>query len=186
MLCADQNRKSFYFAIRIFLVFLKIGTFTIGGGHVMIPLIKKELIDKKCWMDDETFLENLSIAQAYPGPVAVNFAITGGYSLCGFPGIIAAVLGSILPSFIIIIIIVIFFIQYGQTSFLQAAFTGVRPAVAALIAAALYKIGTPVFKDRYAFLFFLFLLALGIFLDAHPVIIVLLGIASGFLLPEAK
>ncbi len=124
---------------KLFWTFLKIGTFTLGGGYAMIPLIQREIVDKEHWIEEEEFLNMLALAQSAPGVMAVNTAIFIGYKIRGWRGVICTVLGSVLPSFVIILLIATIFIQYKEQSAVEAIFKGIRPAVVALIAAPLYK-----------------------------------------------
>ena len=120
--------------IELFGVFAKIGAFTIGGGYAMIPLIQKEVVERKNWMDEEEFLDALSVSQSAPGLLAVNISIFIGYKLRKGRGSIAATLGSVLPSFIAILLIAMFFRNYGENPTIEAIFKGIRPVVVALIA----------------------------------------------------
>ena len=88
---------------QIFLVFAKIGSFTIGGGYAMIPLISDEIIKRK-WLPEEDLPDIIALAQSAPGVLAVNMAIFTGYKIRGVKGSIAATLGSVLPSFLIILL----------------------------------------------------------------------------------
>ena len=90
---------------KLFLVFFKIGAFTIGGGYAMVPLIKEALVDKNRWLNDEEFVDGLAIAQSTPGILAVNTAIITGAKIAGKIGAIVAALGAVLPSFFMILIL---------------------------------------------------------------------------------
>jgi chromate transporter len=125
--------------IQLFLSFLKIGSFTIGGGYVMIPLIEKEVVDNKKWIDKEYFLDMLALAQSAPGVMAVNTAIFVGYKIKGIRGALLATLGTILPSFFVILSIAILFVEIKDNPVVNRVFMGIRPAVVALIAVAVYK-----------------------------------------------
>jgi chromate transporter len=125
----------------MFYSFFKIGAFTIGGGYAMIPLIEKEVVDKKQWIDREDFLDMLALAQSAPGPIAVNTAVFVGYKMAGIPGMIFTVLGSVLPSFLIILIIAAFFVGIKDNEVVERIFKGIRPAVVALIAAPVIRLG---------------------------------------------
>lgn len=119
----------------LFFSFFKIGAFTIGGGYAMIPLIEREVVDNKRWIEKEEFTEMLALAQTSPGPIAVNTAVFVGYKLSKVRGSLVAILGAILPSFVIILLIAFFFSQTFRTSELvQRIFKGIRPVVIALIA----------------------------------------------------
>ena len=119
----------------IFWSFLKIGAFTFGGGYAMIPLIQHEVINNHRWLSDREFVELLTIAQAAPGPIALNTAVFVGYKHRGYWGAVSAVLGVVLPSFTIILFVAIFFASMRDNRWVDAAFKGMRPAVVALIVA---------------------------------------------------
>ena len=117
----------------IFASFFKIGLFTFGGGYAMLPLIEQELIAKRGWIEHKEFLDLLTLAQSVPGPIAINTSVFVGYKMRGLKGAVAALLGSVLPSFVIILVIAIFFAGIRQNPVVDAAFKGMRPAVVALI-----------------------------------------------------
>ena len=116
----------------LFLTFVKIGTFTIGGGYAMLPLIQREVVDKG-WLSKEDFIDLFSVAQSLPGIFAVNISIFVGYKLKKVPGGIVCALGSILPSFFIILAIALFFTHVQDNVWVEKAFKGLRPAVVALM-----------------------------------------------------
>lgn len=124
---------------QLFLTYLKIGTFTLGGGYAMLPLIQHEVVDRKGWIDEEEFLNMIALAQAAPGLIAVNSAIFIGWRVGGWKGVCGAVLGAVLPSFLIILAIAMVFQDWKELPAVEAAFKGIRPAVVALIAAPLFK-----------------------------------------------
>ena len=124
---------------QLFYTYLKIGTFTLGGGYAMLPLIQREVVDRKGWIDEEEFLNMIALAQAAPGLIAVNSAIFIGWRVGGWRGVCGAVLGAVLPSFLIILAIAIVFQEWKEYPAVEAAFKGIRPAVVALIAAPLFK-----------------------------------------------
>ena len=124
---------------QLFWTYLKIGTFTLGGGYAMLPLIQREVVDRKGWIDEEEFLNMIALAQAAPGLIAVNSAIFIGWRVGGWKGVCGAVLGAVLPSFLIILAIAMVFQNWKELPAVEAAFKGIRPAVVALIAAPLVK-----------------------------------------------
>lgn len=126
-------------ALNLFWTYFKIGTFTIGGGYVMISMIEHEIVERRGWLDQEEFLNMIALAQAAPGIIAVNSAIFIGWRIGGWRGVIASVLGAILPSFIIILAIAMLFQNYRDYPAVEAVFKGIRPAVVAVIAASLCK-----------------------------------------------
>lgn len=119
--------------LQLFMTFMKIGTFTFGGGWAMIPIIEREVVDKHKWIDREEFLDELAVAQSLPGILAVNIAVLIGNKLRGVKGSITAALGTILPSFAIILAIAIFFVHIYDNPTVESIFKGIRPAVVALI-----------------------------------------------------
>lgn len=118
--------------LTLFLNFVKIGMFTIGGGYAMIPLIEREIV-KRQWMTREDFMQMFAITQSLPGVFAVNISIFVGYRLKGFWGSLVCALGTILPSFVIILIIAMFFNWFQDNPYVIRIFNGIRPAVVALI-----------------------------------------------------
>ena len=123
--------------LKLFTTFFKIGLFTFGGGYAMIPLIEREVIEKKRWIEKNDFLDMLVLAQSTPGPIAVNTAVFVGYKVAGVLGAIAATLGTVLPSFMVILSLALFFAEVRENLYVDAAFRAMRPAVVALIVAPL-------------------------------------------------
>ncbi len=123
--------------LKLFLSFFKIGAFTFGGGWAMISLIEREIVDKYRWIDKGEFLDLIAVSQSLPGVMAVNVAVAVGYKLRGIRGAVAASIGCVLPSFMLILLIAIFLtpdmIKNNPT--LSSIFMGIRPAVVALIIA---------------------------------------------------
>lgn len=117
---------------KIFLVFAKIGAFTIGGGIPMIAAIKSELTERG-WLKDEDFLDIIALAQTAPGLFAANISILTGYKLRGTKGSIVATIASCLPPFTIILLIAMFFTEFKDNEYVIRAFKGIRPVVVALI-----------------------------------------------------
>lgn len=106
----------------------------------MLPLIQREVVDRKGWIDEKEFLNMIALAQAAPGLIAVNSAIFIGWRIGGWRGVAGAVLGAVLPSFLIILAIAMVFRDWKELPAVEAVFKGVRPAVVALIAAPLFKL----------------------------------------------
>lgn len=125
--------------IKLFWTFCKIGTFTLGGGYAMLPLIQHEVVDTQHWLSEEEYLNMIALAQAAPGVIAVNSAIFIGYRLDGWRGLIGAVLGAVLPSFVIILLIAMVFRGIRENATVEAVMRGVRPAVVALLFVAVIK-----------------------------------------------
>ena len=103
----------------------------------MIPLIQREVIEKRKWINENDFLDMLVLAQSTPGPIAVNTAVFVGYKTAGTLGAISAALGTVMPSFIVILLLALFFAEVRENRYVDAAFRAMRPAVVALIVAPL-------------------------------------------------
>lgn len=119
----------------MFFSFLKIGMFTFGGGYAMIPIIRHEVIEKQHWIDDDQFVELLTLAQSAPGPISLNTSVFVGYKLYGYRGAVTALAGVVLPAFTVILLVAVFFASVRHNAVVDAAFKGMRPAVVALIIA---------------------------------------------------
>ena len=107
----------------------------------MLPLIEAEITQRRQWISQKDFLDLTALAQAAPGILAVNMAVFTGYKLRGVPGAICAALGAILPSFIIILLVALFFHSFRENQTIERIFTGIRPAVVALIAVPVFRLG---------------------------------------------
>lgn len=122
----------------LFLTFLKIGATTIGGGFAMLPLIHREIVEKKQWLPEEKFLHFLALAQSSPGVMVVNLSLAIGWELNGLRGAILGLAGATLPSFISILLIALFFLPYFESSFMKSFFKGAVPAVSGVIAGIVF------------------------------------------------
>ena len=119
--------------LELFLTFAKIGLFTFGGGYAMLPLIESICVGKKGWITHEEMAHITVVAESTPGPVAINCATYVGLKKKGLPGAIAATLGVILPSFVIILIISLFIDRFLEIKWVASAFRGIKIAVGILI-----------------------------------------------------
>jgi len=168
-------------ALDLFLTFFKIGAFTLGGGYAMIPLIEREVVDKREWIGREEFLDLVAVAQASPGPIAVNTAVFVGYKLMGIKGVIFSCLGSVLPSFIIIVLIAAVFTEIKNSPTIEKIFLGIRPVVAGMIFASVFRLGKSAKINRISIIFVL-LVAISIWIfKITPIYIILLSIIVGSL-----
>ncbi len=123
----------------LFWSFFKIGTFTIGGGYAMIPLMEREIVDRRKWMDRESFMDIMVVSQALPGIFAVNMATNVGYRLRGYRGVAVSIIGNILVPILIILGFATCFRFLKDNPVFEAVFKGIRPAVVALIAAPVFN-----------------------------------------------
>lgn len=156
----------------LFLVFMKIGAFTIGGGYAMIPLIKEEL-DRRKWIGEDELPDIIALAQSAPGILAVNVSIFAGYKIKGLKGSIAATLGSILPSFLIILAIAMAFTNFKDNPTVISIFKGIRPVVVALIASPMISMARKSDKTWWAWCITGTSLLAVSFLSVSPIYIIL-------------
>jgi chromate transporter len=142
--------KHFRELFEIFITFFKIGAFTIGGGLAMLPLIEREVVENKKWVEKEDIADIFAIVQSVPGVIAINSSIFIGYKKAKMRGAFAAALGVILPSFIIIILIakVLFGIQ--DNIFIKKAFAGSKAGVTALLLTTVAKLSRSSIKNKKA------------------------------------
>lgn len=174
------------FYLKSFLIFSRIGLFTIGGGYAMVPLIEAELVDKRKWITKEDFLDLMALAQTIPGIFAVNIAIFIGYKIRGFWGAFWMALGTILPSFVIMLLIALFFQQFQHIETVERIFKGIRPAVVALIAAPTFKMAKSARISRYN-IWIPVVSALFIWLwGFSPIYVIILSGAGGYLYGRYK
>ncbi|MBR1406340.1 MAG: chromate transporter [Bacteroidales bacterium] len=170
---------------QIFGVFAKVGAFTIGGGYAMIPIIQDEMTRRR-WIPEEDLPDIVALSQSAPGVMAVNISIFAGYRLRGVKGSIAATLGSITPSFLIILGIAMFFTAFKDNPWVERAFKGIRPVVIALIAVPMIQMAKKSCKAWWAWLLAAGALVLVAFLNVSPIYIILCVMAVAFALTYYK
>ena len=117
----------------LFLTFAKIGLFTFGGGYAMIAMIEHNCVELKGWITHDEMMNVTVIAESTPGPIAINCATFTGYKKAGFIGALAATLGIVVPSFIVIYLISIFLDNFLELTIIANAFKGIKIAVGILI-----------------------------------------------------
>ncbi len=164
---------------QIFTVFAKIGAFTIGGGYAMIPIIQAEM-SRRGWIPEEDLPDIVALSQSAPGVMAVNISIFAGHKLRGVKGRIAATLGSITPSFLIILAIAVFFTAFKDNPWVERAFKGIRPVVISLIAVPMVNMARKSCKSWWAWLLAIAALVLVAFLNVSPIYIILCVLVIGF------
>ena len=161
---------------QLFGVFAKVGTFTIGGGYAMLPLVEEELV-KRGWISEADFDELIVLAQSAPGLLAVNMAIFTGHKIKGLPGSVVAALGAVLPSLVIILLIAMFFTQFQENEYVRRFFQGVRPAAVALILVPAIRMAKSGCKSWWTWLIAIVSLLGVAFLKVSPIWIILVTIS---------
>lgn len=171
---------------KLFIVFLKIGSFTFGGGFAMIPLIKREVVDKQKWVGEKEFFDIISISQSLPGAVAVNTSIYLGYRIGGILGAVFSTLGVTLPSLLCILAIAAFFTPFRKLKLVSDVFNGINPIVVALILSAAIQMARATNWDSInVSVCLLTVIVVGVF-DVHPIIALLVLLPATFLLKSLK
>ncbi len=125
--------KDFHSYGKLFCSTLKLSACTFGGGFVIIPLMKSRFVDELGWIKEDEMLDLTAIAQASPGPIAVNASILVGYHMAGVPGALLTVLGTVLPPLVIISVISLFYQQFRDNAVVNMAMSGMLCGVAAVI-----------------------------------------------------
>jgi chromate transporter len=179
-------RHDFGLLWNILMTFMKISPVTFGGGFAMIPYLEKELVQRKKWMKKEEISDFFAVSQSVPGSVAVNSAIFIGYQMAGTLGAVTAMVGILLPTFLISITLATLFFSYQHHPIVQAAFLGIRPAVVALILFAAYNVGKTAILDKNTLFIVIGTVGFLIFTPIHPIDIILIGGAIGILLVKFK
>ena len=162
----------------LFFVFAKIGAVTFGGGMIMLPLIQKSIVENKKWLDDDEFIDIITVTNSAPGALAVNAAVYIGFKLRGLLGAIISALGAIIPSFAIILIIAFLITNGKNYKILNNFFYGVRPAVVALIVYAAFKLRKSGLKTIINWIFLASALGL-LLIGLNPIFVILAGALGG-------
>ena len=166
----------------LFHVFLRIGAFTLGGGYVMVPLIQREIVERRRMVTPGKFLDIMAWAQCGPGGVAINASSIVGYTVAGVRGALVATVGAVLPSFAAILVVAAAFLRYRSLPSVEAFLHGAKPAVVGLLVVAVYTMGRQVFKDRWSIWLAGAGFALVALLGVHPALAILGAAAAGYFL----
>ncbi len=171
--------------LSLFLVFLKIGAFTFGGGYAMIPLIEREVVDNKKWISKDDILDIIAIAESTPGPIAINSATFVGFKVCGFWGAFFATLGVVLPSFSIISVISFVLGKFENLTVVKYAFNGIRAGVLALIIKALVSMYQKNKRDLLFYIVAVFAFVAAVILNVNVFIVIVccavIGIVASYM-----
>lgn len=147
----------------------------------MVPLIRRELVERRKWMANEEFIDALAVAQSAPGPIAINTSVICGYKIAGVPGALTATAGSSLPSFIIILFVAVFVLRFKNSTLIPAVFKGMRPAIFGILAAAVWQVGKTTIRRKRDLAFFAAGAFLLLALNAHPILVVVVAATGGLL-----
>lgn len=170
--------------ITLFLSMFYISAFTFGGGFVIITFMKRKFVDELHWIDDQEMLDLTALAQSSPGAIAVNAAILVGWRAAGFPGMLFAVLGTILPPMIILSIISFFYAAFSTNAYVALVLKGMQSGVAAVILDVVFSLGSNVIKTKSVVHLCIMALAFvaAFFFDINVIYIILTAAVAGIVL----
>lgn len=163
----------------LFLTFCRIGGLTFGGGYAMLPMLQKEVVEKRKWATEEQLIDYYAVGQCTPGIIAVNTATFVGYNNFGLKGAIAATAGIVFPSWVIIMIIATFISNFAELAVVQHAFAGIRAAVGVLVINAIVKLWQSGVKDWIGIVIFAVTFVVSMIFDLSPVYVVIGAVAVG-------
>ena len=170
----------------LFWAFAKVGAMTFGGGYAMLPILQREVVEKRGWVTEEDLMDYFAIGQCTPGIIAVNTATFVGEKRKGIAGGIAATLGVVFPSLVIISILAGIITSVADFAWVQNAFAGIRACVCVQIFNAVVKLLKKAVIDKWTAALFAAVFILGMVLDVSPVVFVLLSGAAGIALQSLK
>ena len=166
----------------LFLTFAKVGVMTFGGGYAMLPILQREVVENKGWATEEELADYFAIGQCTPGVIAVNTATFIGRKKNGVAGGVAATLGVVFPSIVIISLLAGVITQFAEIAWVKDAFAGIRVCVCVLIANAVVKLGKKAIVDPWTWGIFLLVAAGAIFTKWSPVVFVVFAGVCGVVL----
>lgn len=169
---------------KLFLSTLYLSAFTFGGGYVIVTLMKSKFVDEYKWITEKEMLNITAIAQSAPGAIAVNAAIVVGFRLAGFIGVLVAVLGTIIPPFIIISLISLFYEVFRQNQMITLLLAGMEAGVAAVVVAVSVEMALGVVKDKDTILTIMMVVAFiaNAVFNVSVIIIILISVLIGIAL----
>ena len=147
----NNELKKKHLLLELFLSTLYISSFTFGGGFVIVTFMKRKFVDELHWIDEQEMLDLVALAQSSPGAIAVNAAILVGWRVCGFAGMLTAVLGTILPPMIILSVISLFSAAFASNVYVALVLKGMQAGVAAVILDVTCSLGGSVLKEKSVF-----------------------------------
>ena len=168
----------------LFVTFARVGVMTFGGGYAMIPILEREVVDKKNWATNDELMDYYAVGQCTPGVIVVNTATFIGRKIGGVWGGIMATAGVVFPSLVIICLIAGILTTFSGLSVIKNAFAGIRVCVCVLVFNAVVKLWKGAVKDKAALLIFLAVFFLSVFFDISPVIFVIASAACGIIFTQ--
>ena len=168
--------------LQLFLSFAKVGVLTFGGGYAMIPMLEREIIERRGWATSEELMDYYAVGQCTPGVIAVNTATFIGYKTAGNPGGVIATLGVVFPSFVIISVVAGILTRFADIPAVKSAFAGIRVCVCVLIFNSVMKLGKKSIVDKATFVLFAAIAVAAFLTDLSPVVFVFIAGIMGVVL----
>lgn len=159
--------------LKLFISFAKVGVLTFGGGLAMLPLLRKEIVEKQGWATDDELLDYYAIGQCTPGIIAVNTATFIGFNQCGIMGGIIATLGVVFPSVIIILLLASILQGFIEYEIVGHALNGIRAVVCALLGHTVISLAKKSLVDIFCVIIFVCAIPLLFFTDCPPIILII-------------
>lgn len=166
---------------QLFVSFARVGVLTFGGGYAMIPMLEREIVDRRGWATSEELMDYYAVGQCTPGVIAVNTATFIGFKTAGNLGGIVATLGVVFPSFLIISVIAGIIRNFSDIPAVKSAFAGIRVCVCVLIFNSVVKLWKGAVKDKATLALCLLVFILSVFFSISPIMFVLFCAAAGIL-----
>lgn len=170
----------------LFLSFAKVGILTFGGGLAMLPMLRREIVQKHQWTTDTELVDIFALGQCTPGIIAVNTATFIGYKQKGIPGGIIATLGIVFPSVVIITAFAAFISNFNDLETVKNAFAGIRACVSVLIISTVINMWKNAIVDKTAIIIFLSVLLLSVLTNVSAVLFVIASGIAGIIISNIR
>ncbi len=179
-------KKKFKLLLEIYIAFFKLGSISFGGGYSMIPLIEREVVEDKKWVDKQKIIDIFAVSESLPGAIGLNSSAFVGYSVAGIPGAIFALLGNLTPSVIIVLTLSVVFMKFNNNPSVKSAFRGIYPAIVGLVAYASYKMGKTALEDKACIGIMIVTFCCSMFLQIDPIPLIVSGAIAGVVISSVK
>lgn len=177
-------KRNLKFYETLFVSTFSVSAFTFGGGYVIVPLMKHKFVDTLHWIDENEMLDIVAISQSLPGSMVVDASALVGYRLAGIPGVIVALISTILPPLVIIAVVSLFYQTFKTNPVVNAVLKGMQAGIAAIIADVVISGGTEIFKSKNTLSIFIMIVSFCTiyFLNANVIWVILVCGALGGIL----
>ena len=170
----------------IFKVFFIVGAQLLGGGYVILPLLKKYIVDERNWLTETELIDYFAVSQCLPGIIATNISVFAGYRLRGYLGALFSLIGLIAPSFIAILLIANLITNFSENKLIQDAFWGIRISVIVLVIMTVKDMWKVSVNSRYTYLIFSAILIAMLFFNLSPTLSIVSAVFVAFVLNKLK